>query len=192
MTAPIVRGGWRGRLVRPLLGLLALNVATYAAYTLPRTHRERSIAARREVLRLEVAQQRARAEALRRRTEAMRTNAADVDRFYARLGAKGSLLDVQREIAGIARELGVQAGSRSYINSVVKGGDRLGRFEIKMVVAGTYSQLASFLDRIERSSLFLTVDQVGLRARSGGGQIELDVSLSAYFRISPEAPERES
>ena len=177
----------RLRLVLWSAGILALlNVGVYAAYTLPRSLQEKSVAARVEVMRTEVQRERERVAALRGRADAMRSNARDVDRFYESLGTKGSLLSLREEIARSASELGLRVGARSYSSDAVKGSDDLMRFEMRMPLTGTYAQLAAFLDRLERSPHFVTVDQIQLHQREQGARAEMSVVLSAFYRGAPE------
>lgn len=171
--------------------LAALNAAVYAAYTFPRSLQEKSAAARVEIMRSEVQRERQRVAALRGRADAVRTNAQDVDRFYASLGTKGSLLSLREEIARSASELGLRVGARTYSSEPVKGTEDLMRFEIRMPLTGTYAQLAAFLDRVERSPHFVTVDQIQLHQREQRERAELSVVLSAFYRGVP-APKEES
>lgn len=175
---------WRRRLLVPALVLLAANAATYFAYTLPRSARERTIAARAVVLRGEVARERSRVEAVRQRAHTIDANVSDVAQFYKALGRKESLLRIQEDIVGVARQLGLTLGNRAYSNEAVKGSDSLARFRITMPIAGTYRQVVSFLQRIEALPHFVTVDSIALREDSGvgdGRSTNLNVALSVYF-----------
>ena len=173
---------WRRRLLVPALVLLALNVGTYFAYTLPKGTRERTIAARAVVLRHEVAQERSRVEGVRERARTIDANKADVARFYEALGRKDSLLRIQEDIVAVARQLGLTLGNRAYNNEAIKGSESLARFRITMPIAGSYRQIASFLQRIESLPHFVTVDSISLREDSGPGRsTNLNVVLSVYF-----------
>ena len=176
---------WQRRLLVPALVVLALNVAAYFGYTLPRAAEERTMAARAVVLREQVAQERARVEGLRLRARTIDANAVDVGRFYEALGRKESLLKIQEDIVGIARQLGLTLGSRSYANAAVKGSDSLARFRITMPISGSYRQVASFLQRIESLRHFVTVDSISIREDSDAGRsnrtTSLNVALSVYF-----------
>jgi Tfp pilus assembly protein PilO len=178
-----VKPFWRRRLLVPALALLGLNVVTYLAYTLPRSTRERTTAERAVVLRQEVAEERARVEGIRERARTIEANTADVTKFHQALGRKESLLTIQESIAAIARQLGLQVGSRSYQKEAVKGSDSLARFRITMPIAGTYPQVASFLQRLEALPHFVTVDSIALREESvgSGHSTNLNVVLSVYF-----------
>jgi Tfp pilus assembly protein PilO len=185
-----MRPFWRRRLLIPALVLVVLNVGAYFAYTLPRAARERDIAARAVVLRGEVAQERARVEGLRLRARTIEGNTADVKRFYESLGRKESLLKIQDDIVGIARQLGLTLGSRSYNNETLKNSGSLARFRITMPISGSYRQVASFLQRIETLPHFVTVDSISLREDSGAGSTNLNVALSVYF-VSAESGDDE-
>jgi Tfp pilus assembly protein PilO len=169
----------------PLLALIALNAGVYFAFTMPRSMREKSAAARAGVLRDEVERDRRVTAALRARAEAMRTNGGDVDRFYARLGPKGTLSQVRSEITALARDLGLKVGALTYNPGGVKG-EGVAQLEMRMGVSGTYRELAAFLDRLEQSPHFVTVDQIQLRKRAASGQADLDITLSAFYRAAAE------
>jgi len=161
--------------------LAALNAVVLFVYTLPRRMEERSLAERVASLRSEVESERSTVARLRRRTDALQANAADAGRFYGGLGSRSSLLSVLEELQRVPRELRLKVSQRSYEPEPVRGLP-LTRYTITMPVSGTYRQLTAFLDRMERSPHFMTVDQVNLRKRGTGGEAELDVVLSAYVR----------
>lgn len=183
-----MRRRWRDRLRIPLFTLAALNVAVYLAYTMPRSLGERSAAARASVLRGEVERDRRVTAALRDRSDAMKTNRLDIDRFYARLGPKGTLAQVRAEITTLARELGLKVGGFSYAAEGVKGGEGVAQLQTRMNVSGTYRELAAFLDRLERSTYFVTVDQIQIGKRDQGGDAGLDITLSAFYRVPAASP----
>jgi Tfp pilus assembly protein PilO len=185
------RRRWRERLRTPLLALLLFNAGVYAAYTLPRSLRERSASARAQILREDVDRARRVSAALRGRADAMQANRTDVERFYARLGTKDALSQVRAEITALARELGLKVGALTYSPEEVKGSEGVAQFQMKMGVSGTYRELAAFLDRMERSRFYVTVDQIQLRKRAAAGQADLDIALSAYYRSAPVAAAEE-
>ena len=188
-----MRPFWRRRLLVPALVLLALDVGAYVAYTRPRAEFERSIAAQVVMLRQEVAGERARVEGMRRRAKDIQDNSADVARFYQALGRKDSVLKVQEDLVGLGRQLGLQIGSRSYGNDVVKGSNGLARFRITMPITGSYRQIVLFLQRVEAMPHFVTVDSITLREDTGaaGRGTNLNVILSVYF-LDEEARDAET
>ena len=92
---------------------------------------------------------------------------------------------MREEIAALARERGLKVGALTYSPEEVKGGEGVSQFQMRMGVSGTYRQLAAFLDRMERSQYFVTVDQIQLRKRAAT-EADLDIALSAFYR-SPAA-----
>jgi Tfp pilus assembly protein PilO len=176
-----VSARWRRWAWIGLGAVAALNALVFVVYTVPKRLEERSLAARVASLRSEVERDRATVARLRRRTEAVQANAADATRFYDGLGSRRELLAVLAELQRTSRELGLRVGRRSYEPKEVRGLP-LTRYSITMPLSGTYRQLTSFLDRIERSPHFLTADEVSLRKRGAGGEADLDVVMSAYVR----------
>lgn len=172
---------WRRRAWTFLGALAALNAGAFFAYTLPKRLEERTLAARVLSLRAEVDGERQVVARLRRRVETLQANAADATRFYESLGSRSQLLTVLEELQRTPRELGLKVGPRAYEPAQVKGLP-LTRYAINMPLTGSYRQLTAFLDRMEGSSHFLTVDQVNLRKRVAAGEADLDVSMSAYVR----------
>ena len=59
--------------------------------------------------------------------------------------------------------------------------DRLLRIKVTLPLEGSYAQLVAFLERVERSKHFLTVDRIALTGDTDGAA-NLQVELSAYFR----------
>lgn len=178
---------WRRRAWIALGALTVLNAVAFFVYTLPKRLEERSLAARVNSLRAEVERDRQVVVRLRRRTESLQANTADAARFYEGLGSRSALLTVLEELQRTPRELGLKVGRRSYEPVQVKGLPLM-RYAITMPVTGSYRQLTAFLDRMEGSTHFLTVDQVNLRKRGAAGEADLDVSMSAYVRFVPRGP----
>lgn len=178
------------RLLAALLALAALNAVVYAAFTLPRTVQEERMAAERVQLQDEVARLSGEVADRRRYAQALEANAADTSRFHAQVVAPraASLVPVLREIEGMAREGGLRPGPAGYKVEAVKGA-ALDRFVITMPVSGTYREVVSFIEQLERSPHFLTLDQVTVRGEAEGsesGGAQLDMVLSSYFRSSSQ------
>jgi Tfp pilus assembly protein PilO len=186
------RGFWR-RLRLAVLALLGLNGLVLAAYTLPRTLQVRSATSRAEKVRKELAREREATAVLRRQAEAIRGNTAEASRFYSEfvVGSRAELIPLLEDIDRMATEPGLKPSARTYKLEEVKGAD-LTRVEVLLAVEGSYHQLVGFLDRVERSKHFLTVDRIGLTAGLTAGSPSLKVELSAYLLGKPakEGPER--
>jgi len=181
----VKRPFWRTTLVPLFVGLLVLNVGVLAAWTLPRSLRQRNAAERAVAARAELAFERERAQALAERAAAIRANRADLERFYETLAGseKQDLLPTLEAIEELAREPGLQPASRTLQREDVDKAP-LERVAMTLPLEGSYAQLVGFLRGVERSPRFLTVDRVSLRAdaQSGGA---LQVQLSTYLRRPP-------
>jgi Tfp pilus assembly protein PilO len=174
---------WRRRLLPVFLGLAALNLLVFVAWTGPRTYRLRSIAARGAAARAEVEEQRASVARLRERAEAIRANQVDLERFYGSVAGteKADLLPTLAEIEELARRPGLKPGGRSFRREEVQDA-RLERVAVTLPLGGSYGQLLGFLRAAENSRRFLTIDRVSMHAEGEGGGASLQVELSSYLR----------
>ena len=192
MTALSKRSVGR-RLLLPVVVLLGLNVLVLAVYTVPRTLQVSSATARAAEVRKDLARERDATAVLRRQAEAIRGNTADTSRFYREfvVGSRAELIPLLEDIDHMATEPGLKPSARTYKLEDVKGAE-LTRVEVLLAVAGSYTQLVAFLDKVERSKHFLTIDSVGLTAGTLTGSPSLRVELSAYLRgkLAKEATER--
>ena len=173
------------RRVKWLLAVFGLNTAIFLTFTLPRALQERSLASHAATLRSEVEREQRVLSSAKERVEILRANARDADTFYRDVvkGANEDLLPTLQYIEKTTEELGLTATSRNYAEQEVKG---LGivRFSITMPMSGPYKQIVAFLDRLERSTRFLVVDQIQLHVRTDVGG-DLMFVLSAYFKAEP-------
>lgn len=180
---------WRRRALVALAVGALLDAAVYFAYTLPRTLGEQRLAQRQKLLQDEIHRERLAVAYQRRQADTIKANTMDVQRFYATTvgGRAASLVPVLRAIEGMAREGGMRPGAASYRAREVKGMP-LDRFVITMPVTGTYRQLVAFVQRLEQSPYFLTLDEVRFSGQGEGTRAELAMVLSCYFRAGEAEP----
>jgi Tfp pilus assembly protein PilO len=181
--------GWPARLVRPLIIVAGVNVAVFAAVTLPRLLQERSLASRESVLRAEVDLERRRLDEARQRVDVLRRNADDTARFYREVvgDRHAGLVPTLQEVSATAEGIGLKVAQQRYTRARVQGLP-LERFRITLPVTGSYAQLASLVAAIEHLARFVTVDEVALNEDASTGQGTLGIGLSVYFRSSDDAP----
>jgi Tfp pilus assembly protein PilO len=168
-----------------VLALLGLNVVVLAAWTAPRTWRQRNAAARVEASGVELQRQRAATTALRLRAAAIQSNTKDLERFYGSLAGneRTDLVPTLEAIEELARRPGLRPVSR-VVRRVEVPHTPLERVAVALPLEGSYGQLVGFLREVERSPRFLTVDRVSMRAEQAGAAA-LQVELSTYLRQSP-------
>ena len=167
----------------PFAVLLGLNALVFGVYTLPRSLQERSLSTQVSALRAGVERERTVVEDRRNQVDAARSNTEDTQRFYRQVvfGREESLASSLEELGHIAGSLGLKPGPRSFDQEEVDGAP-LVRFVVNMPVSGSYRELISFLDRLEQTPRFLTVDAIRLREKREEGRVDLDLVISTYFR----------
>lgn len=173
---------WRRRLLPLVLVLLGLNLVVLAGWTAPRYWRQKNAAGRAALARAEEQRQRETTASLRQRADAIRSNAADLERFYRSLAGteRSDLLPTLEAIEELARTPGLKPGARSLQREEVKDAP-LERVSVTLPLQGSYGQLVGFLREVESSPRFLIVDRVSMRADQEGSAT-LQVELSTYLR----------
>jgi len=176
----------RKLLLVALGALVVLNLGVYLAFTLPRTLGLHNLDERLKKARAEVEVERQKMVALRTRFETVSANTRDTTEFYTRrVGRRdATLVPLLREIEGMARGRGMKVASQDYTFKPVKGLE-VERFEVTMPVKGTYEQVVGLVEDLERSSRFVTLEEMSAKAGTDG-TIEVRMLLSCYFR-SPAA-----
>jgi Tfp pilus assembly protein PilO len=177
----------RKKLLIALGALVALNLVAFLAFTLPRTLQQRNLDSRLRSARAEVQGERDRQASLKARYDLVVANTRDTTEFYQkRIGARGSsLVPVLSEVEGLARAHGLQVANQNFTYEPVKGAP-LDRFKVEMPMRGTYRELVAFVEDLERSSQFITVDSISVRGQQAG-EAEVRMVLSCYFRSAAGA-----
>lgn len=171
----------RKRLIVVLAAIVAANLLAYVAFTLPRSLRQRNLDGRLQSARQEVQGEREKLKELKGRFALVATNRKDATEFYrTHAGPRGgSLVPVLKEVEGLARQHGLTVGSQSFEMDPVKGAP-LDRFRVRMPVRGTYDELVTFVNALERSQRFITLDEITVHGQQAG-EAELNMVLSCYF-----------
>ncbi len=179
----------RSRLGWVLLALLFVNAIVLFGWTLRRSLEEKGTAERVVALRKEVDEARGRLDSVKRRVDSVRANEADARAFQQEyVGELPTLYSAMEEVVRVGEAKGLRLSTQTYAAPVTVKDTNVDRVQINLPVSGNYLQLAQFLDNLEHSSSFITVDQVAMREQTRGGNLNLDLILSAYFRHSGEAP----
>lgn len=103
-----------------------------------------------------------------------------IPQFYRdRFAAQDS--DIAQELGKLAAESGVKIQQAKYKQGDVESAGLIVPVAIEGNFAGDYLQLVRFINSLERSKLFITVDSVDL-AGEGAGPVKLQVSMHSYLR----------
>jgi Tfp pilus assembly protein PilO len=173
----------RRRVWLPAAIFVAVGVAALLGYQLLLADRlglqSGALTARRAELD-ELTQKRREAEAMLQRATGTRMA---VERLYAdRLGSEASRLTaVMLEVKHLARQAGL-AGMEaiSYGDEAVPGLP-LTRKSITFTAQGNYAQLRAFINMLELTPSFLSLDEIRVDEDVQGGRLQLQVRLSTLF-----------
>lgn len=178
---------WR---VVGVLGLaLAVNVAFYLVFNLPRLTALGSLRATRDATRTNLKSLTQRCETMKRLVEDYDDQGARLEAFFnERVGTQTErMTGVQKEIRAIASQFRIDPASIDYQPSEVRDSD-LVRFQITLPLTGGYANLRQFISRVERSEYLLIVDSIELAgSREGGAMLSLSIRIATYFR-APSGP----
>jgi hypothetical protein len=135
-----------------------------------------------EVARLSEERQR-----LEQLVERLRDNQQRIEEFRAqRLATEAErLTQVIAEVKELARRAGVEPSSVRYPEQKLEGVG-LSRRSIVFSVDGDYAGLRRFINFLELSDLFLTLEEVSLSGRSGDSQgLRISLQVSTLFLEAP-------
>jgi hypothetical protein len=100
------------------------------------------------------------------------------DFYKQRFAASDS--DLTTELGKLASQNGVRIQTVRYKQEDVEGAGIL-PVDIEGTFSGDYLQLVRFINTLERSKLFFTVDAVDL-AGEGAGPVRLQITMHSYLR----------
>jgi Tfp pilus assembly protein PilO len=114
----------------------------------------------------------------------------ELDAFYRKV-LPANLAAARRmtysSIPALANRTNVQYRRRQYDPEEIQKGERLGRLNIRMELAGDYEDIRNFLFELESAPEFVILDEVSLTETGSENALTLLVSLSTYFRIDARA-----
>ena len=91
------------------------------------------------------------------------------------------LISFQREIREIAKKFNINLESISYPRETYPK-DKVTKLSAVMPLTGSYENLRSFIDTIEKSENFIVIEAIQLtNSREGGVILNLNIMLSTYF-----------
>ena len=181
---------WRLRLwvwVPALLFFLA-NATAYVVYRFGFADRVKSLEARMEETKKELAPLAAKRTHLERLIQRSQRNEVEIRRLYGEKFSTRSqrLTRITAEVKQLARNAGLEPLTLTYPELPIEQYG-LVRRSFSFPVNGTYLELRKFINLLELSDSFLTLDEVTLDGKEGGEGPELSIrlSLSTLFASEP-------
>lgn len=171
------RWWWLPAVALLLVDLLALGwyQVAYSGFTRSVDQQLAARSAERERLEQRVAERRADVERLRH-------NERELVAFYdERLGSPSErLTEVIAEVRSLARSAGLEPTAINYPRQEI---DELGLIErsFSFAVRGSYADLRRFINLLELTRTFLTLEEVQLTGRGDGRELAISLQLSVLF-----------
>jgi Tfp pilus assembly protein PilO len=174
---------WTARAVLGLL--LLLNLAAAAAVFKPWGGSEEEVQRERRQLRLDVQERGATVERLRAVVQTVEKTRAQADQFFERyfLDRQNAFSTVLAELNAMAEKAGVRpTGDNSNNFEPIEGSDSLAMMTINGSYQGTYADLIEFVNAIDRSSRFLTIDRLQASPAQAPGTLSISLRLNVFVR----------
>jgi Tfp pilus assembly protein PilO len=104
--------------------------------------------------------------------------------FLARRSAYSTILG---ELAELAEKSGVKMKEHSFVAEPIEGSDTLGMMVITGNYEGAYADIVKFVNQIDRSPRFLTIDTLQATPQQGQGALNVNMKLNVFVREEPLA-----
>jgi Tfp pilus assembly protein PilO len=174
------------RVIVPLAIALGVNIVVYAAAVYPLSQRVANIQQRDRTAEEQLlAARRDHAQATGTLTGKDRA-ATELTTFYKDVLPKdlaGARRLTQLRLAQLAREANLKF-VRATFEPVNEDKRTLTQLRIEMVLAGTYSDVRSFIHELETAPEFVVVDNIELGQGAESGPLSVTLHLSTYYRES--------
>jgi Tfp pilus assembly protein PilO len=171
----------------PLLGLVVLNVLALAWYALVYSGVARSVDRQLEQRTRELEAVQAAVAAQELTLERLRFNESQLEAFYGTRLAPPSerLTDVIREVRTLARTAGLQPSAIDYPRDDLSEYGLVKR-SFSFGVEGSYEQLRRFVNLLELTDSFLTLEEISLSGRRANEMLRINLRLSTLFAVDEE------
>jgi Tfp pilus assembly protein PilO len=179
---------WTARAVLGLL--LLLNLAAAAAVFKPWGGSEAEVQQERRQLRLDLQARRATAERLRAVVQMVEKTRAQADQFFGQyfLDRQTAFSTVLTELNSTAEKAGIRpTGDNSYTFEAIEGSDNLAMMTVNGSYQGTYADLIEFVNAIDRSPRFLTIDRLQASPAQAPGTLSISLRLNVFVRGEVES-----
>jgi Tfp pilus assembly protein PilO len=174
---------------RVALGLLLLaNLVAAAALFRPWGGSPEQLQRQLADLRREVGQRETAVQRLRTLTATVTETRADADQFFTKyfLDRQIAYSTVLGEINALADKAGVKARDHSFSEEPIEGSDTIVMLTITGNYEGSYADLVEFVNAIDRSPRFLTIERLQAAPMQAQGTLSINTRINVFVR--GEAP----
>ena len=170
---------------RVVLGLLLVaNLVAAAAVFRPWGGSAEQLQQQLAQLRRDQQQHQAAVERLRTLVGSVQKTRTDVDQFFDRhfLDSQTVYSTVLSELNGLAEKTGMKAKDHTFNAEPIEGSDTLGMMTINGYYEGTYADLVMFVNAIDRSPRFLTIDRLQAAPLQTQGTLNVNLRMNVFVR----------
>jgi Tfp pilus assembly protein PilO len=107
---------------------------------------------------------------------------SDIDAFKKLLPAHADYISIIRQVMRLAKEDGTKCGEFGTEKRAVQHEGDLDQLSFTMPVSGNYTNVRKFIYDVERSDLFLNIDNLDLSTKADSDEVSLSIGLSTYVR----------
>ena len=170
----------------PLLLLLLVNIAVLAWYGTVYSGYAKSVDRQLENRRSELERLEEQSKKQRQTLQRLDRNQTQLTRFYTERLAPPSerLTDVIREVRSLAKTAGLQPSSINYPEDELADYGLVKR-TFSFNVEGSYAQLRRFINLLEMTESFLTLEAVTMGGRKEDARLRIRLKLSTLFTQEP-------
>jgi Tfp pilus assembly protein PilO len=171
--------------VRIALGLLlAANLVAAAAVFKPWGGSAEGLQQQLAQLNREQQQRQAAVKRLHAFAGTVEKTRVDVDRFFEKyfLDRQNVYSTVLGELNGLAGRAGVRAKDHSFNEEPIEGSDTLGILTITGYYEGSYADLVEFVNAIDCSPRFMTIDRLQVTPLQSQGTLNVNMRLNVFVR----------
>jgi Tfp pilus assembly protein PilO len=179
---------WTARAVLGLL--LLLNLVAAAAVFKPWGGSEEEVQSERRQLRLDLQERRTTVNRLRAVVQMVEKTRAQADQFFGQyfLDRQTAYSTVLAELNSTAEKAGIRPmGDNSYNFEAIEGSDNLAMMTVNGSYQGTYADLIEFVNAIDRSPRFLTIDRLQASPAQAPGTLSISLRLNVFVRGEVES-----
>jgi len=170
---------------RIVLGLLlAANLVAAAALFRPWGGSPEELQRQLAQLRSEARQREEAVGRMRQLVETVEKSRAESDQFLEKyfLDSQIAYSAVIEELRALAEKSGIKAGNHSFSAEPVEGSDTLGMVTITGDYQGTYADVIEFMNAVDRSPRFLTIDRLQATPQQAQGALNVSLRINVFVR----------
>jgi len=175
--------------IRIILGfLLVANLAAAVAVFKPWGGSPEDLQRQFVQLRADAARREQSVQHLRKLVSTVEKTRSDANKFLEQyfLARRSAYSTILGELGEMAQQAGVKMKEHSFVSEPIEGSDSLGMMIITGNYEGAYADLVKFVNEVDRSPRFLTIDTLQATPQQGQGVLNVNMKLNVFVR--EEAP----